>query len=43
MEIVSAVIAILLAMVFGWTLGKIIVLSKEIKDIEEEIKELRKK
>lgn len=43
MEIVSTVIAVLLALLFGWTLGKTIVLSIEIKDIEEEIDELRKK
>ena len=43
MEIVAIIVAVLLAMGFGWTLGKTIVISKEIEDIEEEIDELRKK
>ena len=43
MEIVEVIVAVMLAMGFGWTLGKTIVLSIEIKDIEEEIDELRRK
>lgn len=43
MEIVEVIVAVMLAMVFGWTLGKTIVISKEIEEIEDEIDELRRK